>query len=125
MTKIEQLKLVREKIFKHKYPKVHIEFAGAGLIVTDVVNRTFHESDIVVYHPNAQSLSWLVYQLKSVFQDSVDAENKYEFYGQIGDVFLECLKFEMTIHETMIYMVGWAEKWISNDEFPKIDNSQK
>lgn len=125
MTKLEQLMQVRKKIFNHKYPKTHTEFAGAGLIVTDVRNRNYHSGDVLVYHPDAQSLSWLVYQLKHIFQDSVDAFNKYEFYGQIGDVFLECIKFKMTAHETMIYMVGWAEKWIREDEFPKIDDSQK
>jgi hypothetical protein len=125
MTKLEQLRIVRDKIFKNKYPKKHIEFGGANLIITDQIDRNFHDGDILVYHPDAQSLSWLVYQLKSIFEDSIDAVNKYEFYGRIGELFLDCLNCEMTVRETMIYMIGWAEKWIADDEFPKIDNLQK
>ena len=122
MTKLEQLRTVRNKIFKNKYPKKHMEFGGANLIVTDQIDRNFYDGDVLVYHPDAQSLSWLVYQLKSIFEDSIDAVNKYEFYGRIGEHFLECLNCEMTVRETMIYTIGWAEKWIVDDEFPKIDN---
>jgi hypothetical protein len=122
MTKLEQLRTVRNKIFNNKYPKKHMEFGGANLIVTDQIDRNFHDGDVLVYHPDAQSLSWLVYQLKSIFEDSIDAVNKYDFYGRIGEHFLECLNCEMTVRETMIYTIGWAEKWIVDDEFPKIDN---
>ena len=35
MPNIKNLKKVREKVFKHTYPKKHPAFAGAGLIITD------------------------------------------------------------------------------------------
>jgi hypothetical protein len=77
---------------------------------------------VVVYHRDAQSLSWLVFQLKEIFSDSLDYMVKYHFYETIGGIYNECLKHEMSVHETMIYMVGWAEKWISDDEYPTLED---
>jgi hypothetical protein len=124
MPNIENLKKVREKVFKHKYPKKHQEFAGAGLIVTDDPKRS-DNSAIVVYHRDAQSLSWLVFQLKEIFSDSLDYMVKYHFYETIGGIYNECLRHEMSVHETMIYMVGWAEKWISDDEYPTLEDDHE
>ena len=122
MPNIENLKTVREKVFKHKYPKKHQEFGGAGLIVTDDPKRMGNNSDLIVYHRDAQSLSWLVFQLKEIFSDSLDYMVKYHFYETIGGIYNECLRHEMSVHETMIYMVGWAEKWISDDEYPTLQD---
>ena len=122
MPNIENLKKVREKVFKHKYPKKHQEFGGAGLIVTDDPKRMGNNSDLIVYHRDAQSLSWLVFQLKEIFSDSLDYMVKYHFYETIGGIYNECLRHEMSVHETMIYMVGWAEKWISDDEYPTLQD---
>jgi hypothetical protein len=47
---------------------------------------------------------------------------KYHFYETIGGIYNECLRHEMSVHETMIYMVGWAEKWISDDEYPTLED---
>jgi hypothetical protein len=121
MPNIENLKKVREKVFKHSYPKKHPSFAGAGLIITDDPKKR-DDSAVVVYHRDAQSLSWLVFQLKEIFSDSLDYMVKYHFYETIGGIYNECLKHEMSVHETMIYMVGWAEKWISDDEYPTLQD---
>ena len=124
MPNIENLKTVREKVFKHKYPSKHRAFGGAGLIVTDDPKRS-DNSAIVVYHRDAQSLSWLVFQLKEIFSDSLDYMVKYHFYETIGGIYNECLRHEMSVHETMIYMVGWAEKWISDDEYPTLEDDHE
>ena len=124
MPNIENLKKVREKVFKHKYPKKHQEFGGAGLIVTDDPKK-MGGSEVIVYHRDAQSLSWLVFQLKEIFSDSLDYMVKYHFYESIGGIYNECLRHEMSVHETMIYMVGWAEKWISDDEYPTLEDDHE
>jgi len=124
MPNIENLKKVREKVFKHKYPKKHQEFGGAGLIVTDDPKK-MGGSEVIVYHRDAQSLSWLVFQLKEIFSDSLDYMVKYHFYETIGGIYNECLRHEMSVHETMIYMVGWAEKWISDDEYPTLEDDHE
>lgn len=121
MPNIENLKKVREKVFKHNYPKKHRAFAGAGLIITDDPKK-MGDSAVVVYHPDAQSLSWLVFQLKEIFSDSLDYMVKYNFHETIGGIYNECLRHDMSVHETMIYMVGWAEKWISDDEYPTLQD---
>jgi hypothetical protein len=121
MPNIENLKKVREKVFTHKYPKKHQAFAGAGLIITDDPKK-MGGSEVIVYHRDAQSLSWLVFQLKEIFSDSLDYMVKYHFYETIGGIYNECLRHEMSVHETMIYMVGWAEKWISDDEYPTLQD---
>ncbi len=50
MPNIENLKKVREKVFKHKYPKKHRAFAGAGLIITDNPNKR-DDSAVVTSKP--------------------------------------------------------------------------
>lgn len=125
MPNIENLKKVREKVFQHKYPKKHQEFGGAGLIITDDPKRMGNNSDLIVYHRDAQSLSWLVFQLKEIFSDSLDYMVKYHFYETIGSIYNECLSHEMSVHETMIYMLGRAEKWISEDEYPTIEDDHE
>jgi len=124
MPNIENLKKVREKVFKHTYPKKHLAFAGAGLIITDDPKK-MGGSEVIVYHRDAQSLSWLVFQLKEIFSDSLDYMVKYHFYETIGGIYNECLRHEMSVHETMIYMVGWAEKWISDDEYPTLEDDHE
>ena len=121
MPNIENLKKVREKVFKHTYPKKHLAFAGAGLIITDDPKK-MGGSKVIVYHRDAQSLSWLVFQLKEIFSDSLDYMVKYHFYESIGGIYNECLRYEMSVHETMIYMVGWAEKWISDGEYLTLED---
>ena len=124
MANIENLKKVREKVFEHKYPNKHRAFAGAGLIITDDPKK-MGGSEVIVYHRDAQSLSWLVFQLKEIFSDSLDYMVKYHFYETIGGIYNECLRHEMSVHETMIYMVGWAEKWISDDEYPTLEDDHE
>ena len=63
---------VKGTILNLPIPKSPEEFGGAGLIVTKDPNRAYHEGDVVVCSPYADEISWLIFQLKEVFNGQVD-----------------------------------------------------
>ena len=105
---LEKFQIIKRIVFEKSYPSKHAEFGGAGLIVTDDPDRNHYETDILVFHPEAQSLSWLVFQLKELFEHEINSINKYYFYGTLGEMMNDCIRSGCSLHETMIYILGRA-----------------
>jgi hypothetical protein len=95
-----------ETVATKKYPLQYEEFGGANVIVSAQPGRTGWEGDLVVCHPEAGSLAWLVYGLKDVYFDVLDAGNKYDFFERIGRCMEEGLARGLTVHEVLLYTLG-------------------
>ena len=80
---IESLKSIVEQ---GKFPFDHKHFAGTGLIITNDPKYTGYPEDVVICTQHAGALSWLVFELKSIYTNKLDHANKYAFYPLIGDI---------------------------------------
>jgi hypothetical protein len=108
-TEIKQLKDI---INNGKFPTDYPHFGGANLIITNDPNRNFHEGDIVVYSEHAGALSWLVAELKKIFDSQLNAANKYDFYPRIGELIHASIHANDDLFETMLYVVEKiSEDW--------------
>lgn len=105
--KLERLK---DKIAKGDFPKNFEHFGGANLIITNDKNRNHYPQDIVVFSENAGSLSWLVFEIKQIFNSELDYINKYGFYTNIGNLMNSCLSDGLNLEETMINVVNKLEE---------------
>jgi hypothetical protein len=79
-------------------------FAGAGLIITNNPARNAHTEDLVVLTEHAGAISWLVIQLKGIYEKSIDYSTKYAFYQSIGNLTLEALSTCTTLQSTLEYI---------------------
>jgi hypothetical protein len=104
--KINELKA---KINSGQFPSVFPHFGGANLIITNDAQRNFHDGDIVIYSEHASALSWLVTELKKIYNDEIDYMNKYEFYPYIGELIKNTLKRQELLFETMLHVVEEIE----------------
>jgi hypothetical protein len=106
-TSLEEL---RAKIKKGNYSNTSPHFGGANLIITD--NPTYiglpHDTRILTEH--ASELSWLVFELKAIFEDQIDYLNKYKFYPRIGYFINEAIGQKKNLPETMLYIIDNLEK---------------
>jgi hypothetical protein len=107
MNKLENL---RQLIEKGKFPKSFPEFGGANLIITKDLNRNFYDNDVVVYSEHAPALSWLVIELKEIYDSEIDYLNKYDFYPSIGELINKTLKRQEYLFETMLDIIDEIEK---------------
>lgn len=112
MSKLSELKKL---ISQGKFPNKYGEFGGANLIITSNSKRNFHEGDIVVYSDHAPALSWLVIELKKIYDSELNHLNKYDFYPYIGKLINQTLTKEELIFETMLHIIDqietdWGEK---------------
>ena len=90
-------------------------FGGANLIITNDLNRNYHEGDVVVYSEHASALSWLVVELKKVYDSELNSSNKYDFYPYIGELIQASVKANDDLFETMLFVVDKIEEdWGSN-----------
>ena len=92
--------------FPNKFP----EFGGANLIITKDKNRNYHEGDIIVFSEHAPALSWLVIQLKNIYDKEIDYINKYDFYPSIGKLINQTLTRQELLFEVMLNIVDELEK---------------
>lgn len=106
MTKLNEL---RKKIEGGKFPNKFKEFGGANLIITSDKNRNFHEGDIIVCSEHASALSWLVIELKKIYDNELDFRNKYDFYPQIGKIINSTLHKQELLFETMLEIIDLLE----------------
>jgi hypothetical protein len=83
MNKIKKLK---DKISCGQFPSNFPHFGGANLIITNDSQRNYHEGDIIVYSEHASALSWLVIELKGIYDSDLNHMNKYNFYPYIGEL---------------------------------------
>jgi hypothetical protein len=106
MNKIE---LLKEKINSGKFPNKFENFGGANLIITDDPDRRGYPQDVVIYTEHASAISWLVFELKDIYNDKIDYMNKYEFYPYIGQLIKKTLKRQELLFETMLHVVEEIE----------------
>lgn len=106
MKKLDEL---RQIIEKGKFPRQFPEFAGANLIITKNKDRNFDESDILVYSENASALSWLVVELKKIYDSEIDYINKYDFYPSIGKLINRYMTNEGHLFDVMLLIIDEIE----------------
>ncbi len=105
-----KLETLKDKIGNGDFPKDFEHFGGANLIITDDKNRNHYPQDIVVLSENAGSLSWLVFELKHIFNSELDSINKYGFYTNIGNLMNSCISEGLNLKDTMIFVVNDLKK---------------
>ena len=93
-----------------KFPTEFPHFGGAKLIITDDPNRSFREGTVVVYTEHAAALSWLVFELKKIYDSKLNAANKYDFYPYIGELIEASVKANDDLFETMLFVVDKIEE---------------
>jgi hypothetical protein len=101
-----KLERMKNKIANGDFPKVYELFGGANLIITNDKNRNHYPQDIVVLSENAGSLSWLVFELKHIFNSELDSINKYGFYTNIGNLMNSCINKGLNLKDTMIFVIN-------------------
>lgn len=101
---------LRNTISTGKFPSNFPHFGGANLIITYDAQRNFHDGDIVIYSEHASALSWLVVELKKIYNNEIDSLNKYDFYPYIGQLIKNTLKRQELLFETMLHVVEEIEK---------------
>lgn len=107
---MNKLNDLRKIIEQGKFPSNFPEFGGANLIITKNPERNYHEEDLVVYSEHASALSWLVFELKKVYDTELNYVNKYDFYPSIGKLIKETLDRQDLLFETMLIVVDQIEK---------------
>jgi hypothetical protein len=106
-TSLEEL---RAKIKKGNYSKTSPHFGGANLIITDNPTYLGLPHDTLILTEHASELSWLVFELKEIFEDRIDYLNKYKFYPKIGYFINEAIGQKKNLRETMLYVIDNLEK---------------
>ena len=93
-----------------KFPFEHKHFAGTGLIITNDPNYTGYPEDVVICTQQAGALSWLVFELKSIYNKKLDHANKYAFYPLIGDIIKDTFSNEGELIDSMVKVIDEIEK---------------
>lgn len=107
---MKELDKLRAVIESGNFPNNFPEFGGANLIITKDKNRNYHKGDIVVFSEHAPALSWLVIQLKNIYEKEIDYLNKYDFYPSIGKLINQTLTRQEFLFEVMLNIVDELEK---------------
>ena len=102
MDKIDKL---TAQIKKGKFPTDFPHFGGANLIITNDPNRNGYEHDVIICSEHASALSWLVVQLKEIYNSELDYVNKYDFYPYIGELIQSSVNANDELPETMLFVV--------------------
>ncbi len=102
---MNKIKLLKDKINSGKFPYKFKHFGGANLIITDDPDRRGYPQDVVIYTEHASAISWLVFELKDIYNEEIDYINKYEFYTNIGKLLNSCVSEDLNLKDTMIYVV--------------------
>ena len=106
----KEIKQLKDIINSGQFPKEYSHFGGADLIITDDPNRSFREGTVVVYTEHAAALSWLVFELKKIYDSKLNAANKYDFYPYIGELIQSSVKAYDDLFETMLFVVDKIEE---------------
>ena len=107
---MKQIENLRTVINRGQFPKELSHFGGADLIITNDPKRSFREGTVVVYTEHAAALSWLVFELKKIYDSKLNAANKYEFYPYIGELIQASVKANDDLFETMFFVVNKIEE---------------
>ena len=106
----KEIKQLKDIINSGQFPKELSHFGGADLIITNDPNRSFREGTVVVYTEHAAALSWLVFELKKIYDSKLNASNKYGFYPYIGELIQASVKAYDDLFETMLFVVDKIEE---------------
>ncbi len=104
-----KLEMLKSKINSGQFPNEFKHFGGANLIITNDPKRKGYEHDVVICSEHASALSWLVFELKEIYNDKIDYMNKYDFYPYIGELIKNTLKRQELLFETMLHVVEEIE----------------
>jgi hypothetical protein len=107
MKNIAELKSIVEQ---GKFPFDHKHFAGTGLIITNDPKYTGYPEDVVICTQHAGALSWLVFELKTIYNNKLDHANKYAFYPLIGDIIKDTFSNEGELIDSMVKVIDEIEK---------------
>jgi len=107
---LRNLLSLKDIINSGQFPTDYPHFGGANLIITNDPNRNYHEGDVVVYTEHAGALSWLIVELKKVYDSKLDYLNKYDFYPYIGELIQASVKANDDLFETMLFVVDKIEE---------------
>ena len=107
---MKQIENLRTVINRGQFPKELSHFGGADLIITNDPNRSFREGTVVVYTEHAAALSWLVFELKKIYDSKLNASNKYGFYPYIGELIQSSVNAYDDLFETMLFVVDKIEE---------------
>lgn len=87
----DKIEVLYKMITKHDFPRNHDEWGGADVIITSNPCDTRQVPRKVVTR-HAKEVSWLFDELKSAFEPLIDFDNKYEFYGRLGNRAINFIK---------------------------------
>ena len=107
---MKQIENLRTVINSGQFPKEFSHFGGANLIITNDPKRSFREGTVVVYTEHAAALSWLVFELKKIYDSKLNAANKYDFYPYIGELIQASVNANDDLFETMLFVVDKIEE---------------
>ena len=110
-----KMKELKDKINSGQFPKDFALFGGADLIITNDPNRSFREGTVVVYTEHAAALSWLVFELKKIYDSKLNSSNKYDFYPYIGELIQSSVNAYDDLFETMLFVVDKIEEDWGNE----------
>lgn len=102
---MEDILELMEKINSGSFPKTFPHFGGANLIITNDLNRNFQEGDLIIHSDHASALSWLVVELKRIYDYRLNSLNKYDFYPYIGELIQASVNANDDLFETMLFVV--------------------
>ena len=107
MNRNKNLTVLKKEINNSELSSLSCEFlfGGANLIISDDPNRQRKDHDVFVLSKDAMALSWLVYQLKDIFNEDIDYMNKYLFYPSIGGLFNEAISKQLNVREQMHFVI--------------------
>ena len=69
------------------------EWSGADTVVTSdfMYESGGFKTDLIVRTRHARILTWLIFEIRDAFSEFLDATNKYDFYGSLGEAALKHL----------------------------------
>jgi hypothetical protein len=102
--------LLKDIIKTGQFPTDFLHFGGANLIITNDENRHYLDGDIVIYSTHASALSWLVIELKKIYDSNLNYRNKYDFYPYIGVLIQSSVKHNDDLFDTMLFVVDKIEE---------------
>jgi len=108
--KNKALNQLRQKIEKGQFPNKYKEFGGADLIITSDKNRKHEEHITMVYTEHAAAMSWLVFQLKEIYDNDLNWRNKYDFYPVIGKLVNDSLTSQDKLFDSMLFVIDVIEE---------------
>jgi hypothetical protein len=73
----------------------------------------FYPDPLFVRSDFAEELSWLFYELKAAFDDQIDFENKFYFYGTLAEtaiLYCDRLGEKEVLVDLLTTVLSWAEQ---------------